>query len=41
MDIVGSTRILLADFGIETPVLPGIVSTDDTGMLEFSLVGKR
>ena len=41
IDIVGSTRIVLADFGIETPFVPGIVSTDDTGLLEFALVLKR
>ncbi len=41
VDIVGSTRITLSDFGIETPVIPGMVSTDDTGMMEFALVLKR
>jgi polyisoprenoid-binding protein YceI len=41
IDIVGSTRLTLADFKIETPVVPGIVSADDTGMLEFALVLKR
>jgi polyisoprenoid-binding protein YceI len=41
IDIVGSARLTLADFKIETPVVPGIVSADDTGMLEFALVLKR
>lgn len=38
IDVVGSTRILLADHAIEAPVVPGIVTADDTGILEFSLV---
>jgi polyisoprenoid-binding protein YceI len=41
LDVVGSARVLLADFKIEAPVVPGIVSADDTGLLEFSLVLKR
>ncbi len=41
IDIVGSTRVFLADFNIETPVVPGMVSADDSGLLEFSLVLKR
>jgi polyisoprenoid-binding protein YceI len=41
VDIVGSTRLTLSDFAIETPVIPGVVSTDDTGLMEFALVLKR
>jgi polyisoprenoid-binding protein YceI len=41
IDIVGSARVFLADFNIETPVVPGMVSADDSGLLEFSLVLKR
>jgi polyisoprenoid-binding protein YceI len=41
IDIVGSTRVFLADFNIETPLVPGVVSADDSGLLEFSLVLKR
>jgi polyisoprenoid-binding protein YceI len=41
LDVVGSTRVVLADFKIEAPVVPGILSADDTGLLEFSLVLKR
>ena len=41
VDVVGSTRLTLADFDIATPVIPGFVSTDDTGVLEFALVLKR
>jgi polyisoprenoid-binding protein YceI len=40
-DVVGSIRITLEDYGIPTPVIPGVVSTDDTGMLEFALVLRR
>jgi polyisoprenoid-binding protein YceI len=41
IDIVGSARLFLSDFNIETPVVPGMVSADDSGLLEFSLVLKR
>ena len=41
VDIVGNARITLADFNIATPVIPGVVSTDDTGLMEFALVLRR
>jgi polyisoprenoid-binding protein YceI len=41
IDIVGSTRLFLADFKIEAPLVPGVVSADDSGLLEFALVLKR
>jgi polyisoprenoid-binding protein YceI len=41
IDLVGSTRLTLADYQIETPMIPGFVSTDDTGLLEFLLVLRR
>jgi polyisoprenoid-binding protein YceI len=41
IDIVGSARLFLADFKIEAPLVPGVVSADDSGLLEFSLVLKR
>jgi polyisoprenoid-binding protein YceI len=41
VDVVGSARVTLADFNIATPVIPGVVSTDDTGVMEFALVLRR
>jgi polyisoprenoid-binding protein YceI len=41
VDLVGSARVTLADFSIETPLIPGVVSTDDTGLMEFALVLRR
>jgi polyisoprenoid-binding protein YceI len=41
LDLVGNTRLMLTDFNIDPPVIPGMVSTDDTGLLEFILVLSR
>jgi polyisoprenoid-binding protein YceI len=41
LDLVGNTRVILTDFKIDPPVIPGMVSTDDTGLLEFILILNR
>lgn len=39
--IVGSTEITFADFGVEVPSAPIVVSVEDTGTLELQLLLTR
>ncbi len=37
IELVGSSRIEFADFGIEPPSVAGFVTVEDQGTLEFKL----
>jgi polyisoprenoid-binding protein YceI len=41
IEVLGATKIVFADFGIATPEVPGFVSTDPDGLLEFLVVFTR